>query len=310
MKKREFKSSYKKGYIGVGGGHKLYYELYGNPKAAPVLFLHGGPGAGYEEKHKRFFNPRVWNVIFFDQRGAGKSTPFASIKNNTTDDLVSDINKVLDYLKIKKVTIFGGSWGSTLALVYSIKNINRVSRLILYSIFLGREQDEKYLYFGGVKDFFYEDWKRFILHVPASRRDDVIRYYLEQMTCGDQAREDKFAYEWTYYESALMHLRPNYKKIERDLKKYDPKALSILEAHYALNNNFLPDDFILKNAGTLSKIPVSIFHGRYDFVCKPEGAYKLHEKIKGSKLTIVTSGHSGRELEMNRALISEMNSVV
>lgn len=304
--KRGYKRSYKRGYLKVSKIHRLYYELCGNPKGKPVLFLHGGPGAGFSERDKRFFNPKTYNVILFDQRGSGRSRPFASLKENTTFDLVEDIKKLLEFLKIKKVFIFGGSWGSTLALVYAIKYPKTVSGMLLRGIFLSSKDDINHYAKGGIKNFFPDVWSRFINLVPKKYRNDPVSYYLEQMTSKNKKIREKYAFEWAYYEMSILKLDTNHKEILKGLKQFSYKSLAPLEAYYIKNNCFLPNDYILNNCYKISKLPISIVHGRYDFVCPVTNAYQLHKKLKNSRLYIVCAGHSSSEREINKRLISEM----
>ena len=195
--------TYKTGYLKVSPIHSLYYECYGNPNGKPVLFLHGGPGAGFSDDSSRFFNPDIFNVIFFDQRGASRSLPFGNIEENTTQDLINDINQLLDFLNIEKVLLFGGSWGSTLALVYAIQNVERVTGMLLRGIFLGDKASVDYFINGGVKAQFSEVWERFESLVPPNERGNIPRYYLEKMLSEDETISNRFAYEWAYYEMSI-----------------------------------------------------------------------------------------------------------
>lgn len=299
---------YKSGYLDVPDGHKIYHEIFGNPKGVPVLYLHGGPGIGFTDKDKRFFNPKKYKVVLFDQRGSGRSMPFASIKNNTTQKLVEDMNKLLDFLKLKKVILFGGSWGSTLALIYAIQNPDRVLGMIIRGIFLANQNDLNHYVGGGVEKHFPEAWERFVSLVPEESRQDLTRYYFEQMISADDKKADKHAFEWSYYESAISKMKISDKKILFSLKDGSYKALAVLEAHYILNNCFIPEDYILNNAYKLSHIPTVIVHGRYDFVCQPKNAYDLHKRIAGSKLHIVVAGHGSSEREIEKKLVEEIEN--
>jgi len=304
---KKFIPPFKTGHLTVGDGHSLYYECWGNKSGKPVLFLHGGPGTGFFEKDKRFFNPKVWNVIFFDQRGSGKSTPFGSIKNNTTQDLVEDVNRLLSFLKIEKIFLFGGSWGSSLALIYATQNLKKVTGMLLRGIWLCDKKSIEHYANGGIKDHFPEVWERFEGMVPKNRRQNLVKFYFDQMISGDPKIREKYAYEYGIYEDSIVHLNYDPQKIERTLKKAKYyHSLSPLEAHYILNNCFIPEGYILNNASQLSKLPLSIIHGRYDFVCEPISAYVLHKKIKGSKLFFTTAGHSAGDPENEEKLTSEM----
>ncbi len=229
--------SYKNGFINVSDGYKLYFELYGNPKGIPVLFLHGGPGAGFSDNDKQFFDKRRYNVIFFDQRGSSRSKPFGSIKKNTTQDLVNDINKILDYLNFDKVYIFGGSWGSTLALVYAINNPKRVRGLILRGIFLANKYSLEHYINGGIKEFFPDVWDRFVK--PVKNGEKPANYYLKRILSKNKKISEKFAYEWAYYEMSFYTIN-KISNPDKILKTFSYRSLAILEAHYIINKCFLP----------------------------------------------------------------------
>ncbi|MCF8366680.1 MAG: prolyl aminopeptidase [Bacteroidales bacterium] len=297
---------YQNGFIDVSDGHKLYYELYGNPKGIPVLFLHGGPGAGFGDKDKQFFDENRYNVIFFDQRGASKSTPFGSIVNNTTQDCVEDIQKILDHLNFGKVYVFGGSWGSTLALVYAIHHPERVSGLILRGIWLANKYGLDHYIGGGIKEFFPEVWERFVKLVPQGEKP--VDYYLEKMLSDDTSISDKFAYEWAYYEMSFYTIN-KMADPDESLKTFSFKSLAILEAHYIKNNCFLTEDFIIDNCDKIKDIKTAIVQGRYDFICPPVQAFRLNAALNNSKLNIVNSGHSAADEETKKALISELERI-
>ncbi|MCB2196055.1 MAG: prolyl aminopeptidase [Bacteroidetes bacterium] len=298
--------SYRNGYIDVSNDHSLYFELYGNPKGIPVIFLHGGPGAGFSDKDKLFFNKRRYHVIFFDQRGASRSKPFGSIKNNTTQDLVSDINKILDYLNFDKVYVFGGSWGSSLALVYAIHHPDRVLGLIVRGIWLANKYGLDHYINGGIKEFFPDVWERFAKLVPEG--ENPVSYYLDQMQSNDPTISDKYAYEWARYEMSFYTIN-KISDPDEVIKTFSYKSLAILEAHFIKNNCFLPEDFIMKNVDKIEHIKTSIVHGRYDFICTPVQAFRLHSKLKKSKLNITNAGHSASDAENKKALIRELRRI-
>jgi proline iminopeptidase len=298
--------SYKSGHIDVSNGHSLYFELYGNPKGIPVLFLHGGPGAGFTDKDKQFFNKRRYNVIFFDQRGSSRSKPFGSIENNTTQDLVSDINKVLDYLNFNRVYVFGGSWGSSLALVYAIHHPKKVEGLILRGIWLANKYGLEHYINGGIKEFFPDVWERFAKLVP--KGENPINYYLEKMLSADKKISDKYAYEWAYYEMSFYTIN-KISDPDEILKTFSYKSMAILEAYYIKNNCFLSEDFIMNNIDIIANFKISIVHGRYDFICPPAQAFRLHSKLNHSTLNITNAGHSSSDTENKRALISELRRI-
>src|SRR3990167_6513266 len=299
---------YKAGTFDVADGHVLNYELFGTPKGIPILYLHGGPGAGFNDKHKRFFNPKLHNVIFYDQRGAGKSKPFASLHENNTQKLVQDTKELLDFLGCKKVILLGGSWGSTLSLTFAIEHKEYVLGMILWGIFLGTEDDINFCFQGGNSKSFPDVWERFVKLVPEKERGNIPAYYLKKMSSKTKDA-DTFAFEWAYYESSLLKLNTTEKQVLEDLEDLSYKALSPIEAHYMVNRCFLPDNFILDNAHKLSGVPTSIIHGRYDFLCPPINAYRLNKIIKGSRLFYVIAGHSARDKAIERKLISELQRI-
>lgn len=298
--------SYKKGFLDVGDGHSLYFELYGNPKGIPIIFLHGGPGAGFSDKDKTFFDKRRYNVLFFDQRGSSRSKPFGSIKNNTTRHCVDDINKLLDFLNFHKVYVFGGSWGSTLSLVYAIHNPERVLGLILRGIWLANNYAINHYIGGGIKEFFPDVWERFAKLVK--KGDEPAKYYLQQMLEADIEKSDKYAYEWAYYEMSFYTI----KKIDNPddiLSTFSYKSMAIMEAHFIANNCFLEENFILNNIDKIKNIKTAIVHGRFDFICTPIQAFQLHSALKNSKLNIMNAGHSGYDPENFKAVKSELKRI-
>lgn len=295
--------SYQTGFINVTDGYELYYELYGNPKGIPVLFLHGGPGAGFSDSDKQFFDPEKYNVLFFDQRGASRSKPFGSIENNTTQHLIKDINTILDQLNFDKVYIFGGSWGSTLSLVYAIHHPERTLGLILRGIWLANKYGLEHYIGGGIKEFFPDVWNRFMKLVK--KGENPVGYYLKNMLSEDEEISNKFAYEWAFYESSFYTIK-KIENIEDIVATFPYKSLAILEAHYIHNKCFLSEDFIINNSTKIKDIKTSIVQGRYDFICPPIQAFRLHDNLNNSKLNIVNSGHTSSDEETKKALISEL----
>ena len=303
------KKPYKTGWLEVGEGHKIYYELCGNPKGKPVLVVHGGPGSKIREMDRQFFNPKKINAVFFDQRGCGKSKPFGSLKANTTGKLVQDMKKLLNFLEIEKTILFGGSWGSTLSLAFAIKFPEKIAGIVLRGIFLGSKKDSNYFIDGPVKDLFPEAKERFLALVPEKQRKNCIAYYFKKMNSKNAEERKKFAFEWDYYEQSIMVMKPDQKKIMKKLKKEKNYAGALFETYYFLNNFFMKNNFILKNAHKLSGIPTTIIHGRYDLVCSPLGALKLHKKIKGSELFYTFAGHSSSNEETTAKLFLEMKKM-
>jgi len=298
--------SYQQGYLPVSDGHELYYELYGNPKGIPVIFLHGGPGSGFSDSDKAFFDKRRYHVLFFDQRGSSKSKPFGSIVNNTTQYLVKDINRLLDFVKFGKVYVFGGSWGSTLALVYAIHHPERVSGLILRGIWLANRYAIDHYIGGGIREFFPEVWERFAKLVKKGEKP--VDYYLKQMLSADKSISDQYAYEWAWYEMSFYTIR-KIEHTEAIMDTFSYKSMAILEAHYIKNNCFISEDFILQNADKIKNIKTTIVQGRYDFICPPIQAFRLHAALNHSKLNIMNAGHSGYDPENFKMLKSELKRI-
>lgn len=300
---------YQKGYVKVSGGHELYYEMYGNPKGVPVVFVHGGPGAGFTSRHRRFFNKNKHNVLFFDQRGAGKSRPFASIKNNTTSKLVSDMRKLIKHFFGKqKVYLMGGSWGSTLSLVYAIKHPKTVKGMVLRGIYLATKEEEDHYTGGGVEKFFPEVWHRFDSLVPKKHKIHHTDYFLKQMKSRNKKTRSRYTYEWTFYEICIAKLKLDIKKVKQMMKKEKQlfKAMSPLETHYISHNCFIPKDYIMKNIRKIKHLPVSIINGRYDMICPPISAYKLHKALPKSRLFLPIAGHLRSEPANQTILAKEV----
>lgn len=300
---------YEKGYVRVSGGHRLYYERCGNRKGIPAVFLHGGPGTGFVEKHKALFDFKTFDVLFFDQRGAGRSKPYGSTKNNTTWDLVRDITFLLDRFGIDRAVFYGGSWGSTLALVYAITRPERVAGLVLRGIYLANPAGHRHYLGGGVAAYAPEAWERFSALVPRAYSKDVAGYYRRMMASRSKATRRKFCYEWSRYEISLVALKVDEAKIDDMLNEYSFESLAILESHYVTRNCFLPPNFILRNARRLARIPVAIVHGKYDLICRPVEAWQLHRRIPGSRLHMVVGGHAALEPAVKKMLKAELKRV-
>lgn len=294
-------------YLKVSELHEMYYEVHGNPNGNPILFIHGGPGAGFSEEDKRFFNFDKQKVIFFDQRGSSKSIPFGSIIENTTQDLVNDINRLLDHLELNKITVFGGSWGTTLGLIYAIQNPNRIERMLLRGIFLGNKESLEYFVDGGVKEEFPKIWERFRKNVPEESKQSVAEYYLNKMINGSNEEKEYFTYEWAFYEISLFKKNITPSEVEEILAQFPYKSLSIMEAHYIGNNCFIEEDYILKNLEAIEAIPIKIIHGKQDSICPLKFAIELNSKLKNSELFTVEGGHSDSEPEIERKIIELIN---
>ncbi len=296
---------YHTGYLDVPGGHRLYFEECGNPQGAPLVFLHGGPGAGISPKHRRFFHPSFWRVVLFDQRGAGQSRPHAATEANTTWDLVEDIERLRLHLGIVNWTVFGGSWGSTLGLCYAIKHRIQVDGLILRGIFLGRRREVEWLYQDGASRFHPESWKAYLAPIPEAERGDMISAYHRRLHDPDPDIRLQAAKAWSGWEGGLAKLMPD-PQIVREFQD-EAMALSIarLECHYCVNRFFLPSDpWILEHAHVLADLPVRIVQGRYDMTCPPESAYALYQALPNSEWVLVPdAGHSASDPSLMAALV-------
>ena len=294
------------GWLRGDRDHKLYWEKCGNSIGIPVLILHGGPGAGGNKVLRRFFNPIKFNIIIFDQRGAGRSLPNASIKNNTTQYLIEDIEILRKYLNIEKWVIFGGSWGSSLALAYAQKYNKNVLSMILRGIFLcSREEVEWFLY--KMKIIFPDYWDNFVSILNKKEKKDILKSYHSRLINPDPKIHLEAAIAWARYEANCSTLLPNASK---SIKFRDTKmalSLSRIEAHYFLNNLFLEKDQILKNIHKIRHIPGLIIQGRYDVICPPENAFALHKEWENSQLKIVEkAGHSAIDKNIQEMLLKTM----
>jgi proline iminopeptidase len=295
---------YRSGMLPVDGLHTLYWEECGNPEGMPVLFLHGGPGGGLSPRHRRFFDPAHYRIVLFDQRGAGKSTPLGEYRNNTTGLLIGDIERLRTLLGIERWLLFGGSWGSTLALAYGEAHPQRCLGFVLRGIFLCTRAEIDW-FLNGIRWFFPEVHARFAATVPEAERGDLLRAYEKLLFCDDAATYTRAAREWSRYEGSCLFLRPDVEAA--DEFGADAAALGIgrLEAHYFLHDGFIEEDQLIRDIGRISHLPAVIVQGRYDVVCPPLSAYRLHRAWPGSKLHMVAdAGHAAVEPGIARALIA------
>ena len=296
-------------YLQVGEVHHVYYQVYGNPNGEPILFIHGGPGAGFSESDKRFFDFSRHKVIFFDQRGASKSKPFGCIKDNTTQHLVDDINNLLRILKIEKVHIFGGSWGTTLSLVYAIQNPKRVLSLLLRGLFLGNKKSIDHYLNGGVKHKFPKVWNRFVKNIPQSYIDRIASFYLDKMQNGTKEELEHYSYEWAFYEISIFKEDINDIEVKDILKEMPYKSLSIMEAHYYSNGCFIEENYIIKNIDLIKHLPIVMVHGKNDIICPVEFVVEFNELLLNSQMYIENSGHSDKETEIEERLMRVINEL-
>lgn len=291
------------GVLPLDGGHVMYWEETGNPNGAPVLFLHGGPGAGTTSTHRRFFDPKHYRIVLFDQRGAGKSTPSASIEDNTTQHLIADIERLREVLKIERWLVFGGSWGSTLGLAYAQAHAQRCRGLILRGIFLcGAEEVDWFLY--GMGRFFPEAWHNFATTVEKSERGDLLNAYRRRLENPDPEVNIPAARAWAAYEATCSTLRPNGDAVAAMRDPTGALALARLEAHYLAHNAFLEDGALLANIGAIRHLPGVIVQGRYDMVCPPATANRLAKAWPEARFEIIAdAGHSALEPGIRAALL-------
>lgn len=293
------------GFLDVGSGHSLYWEESGNPKGKPVIFLHGGPGSGTDPSHRSYFNPQAYRIILMDQRGAGKSLPHASLVDNTTWHLVADLEKLRQHLNIDRWVVFGGSWGSTLALAYAETHPDRVLGLIVRGIFLVRKKEIHWFYQFGAHHIFTDEWEKFIDPIPLKERGDLVAAYYKQLTSPDPAVRKRAASAWTCWEGAALKLIFDPQLYQQFTQDDHADALARIECHYFTNHGFFKtDNWLLEHAGALSKIPGFIIQGRYDIICPFESAWELHKAWPEAEFEIVKdAGHAASEPGITDALI-------
>jgi proline iminopeptidase len=297
---------YKSGHLDVGEGHQIYWEECGNPKGVPVLFIHGGPGYSCTPDHRRFFDPDHYRIILFDQRGAGKSKPYASIEHNTTKELVQDIEKLRLYFNVDAFIIFGGSWGSTLGLCYGIHYPNRVKAFILRGVFLGARHETDW-FFNGMEKFNPEAGIDFMKFLPEDEKSNFLENYYKRLQNPDPQIHLPAALSWHNYENRCVSLVP-VNKIDKSSPDFLAPAL--IEAHYFFNDFFIKDKPILENLQDIKDIPTIIVQGRYDIVCPPVTAYHLQQKMTKSKLVFADdAGHSAFEPGLAQKLVEATNQM-
>lgn len=297
--------------LAVDDGHQLYVEQCGNPEGQPVLFIHGGPGAGCSTTDRRFFEPEKYHIILFDQRGCGRSLPHGSLENNETSLLVADIEKIRQQLNIEKWHIFGGSWGSTLALVYAQTHAESVLSLVLRGIFLGRPEDTQWTFeSGGGTRIFADYWQEYLDALPDGENQTSVKAAYDIMIGDDKIAAEKVAQAWAKWEIRCCTLEPNEEFVAALTDDDSCWTLSRHEAHYMVHDCFLTDNQILANCEVIKDIPVTIVHGRYDIVCPFDNAWLLHQALPKSKLIISkTAGHASIEPETTHHLINATNQM-
>lgn len=294
---------YQHGMLAVDPIHTIYWEQSGNPEGIPVVFLHGGPGAGSTTAHRRFFDPSFYRIIILDQRGAGRSTPLGELRNNTTPHLISDLEQLREYLNIERWLVFGGSWGSTLALAYGEAHPERCLGFILRGIFLCRKKEiDWFLY--GLQIFFPEAWKKFVAPLAPDEQKNILAAYYQRLKNPDPAIHMPAARSWSTYEGTCSTLLPNPETVEYFSSDNVALGLARMEAHYFSHNIFLPENSILNNIQKLHPIPATIIQGRYDAVCPIISADELrHAWPQAEYIIIDDAGHSAWEPGILSALI-------
>ena len=305
---------FNKSWLKVDDFHQIYYEECGNENGVPVIFLHGGPGSGCNPTQRRFFDPEHYRIILIDQRGCGRSLPVGEVKFNTTDDLVADLEKLRNHLNIHKWHVFGGSWGSTLALAYAVRHPKQVISLVLRGIFLSRPSELNW-FLGDVQHFFPEVWYKLIHYLPADKRKDVLNAYAELIFSDDIHINAPAAVQWNAFESAIMRLKPaendsSKEEVTKTAEQLQQEqatevARARVQIHYIQHECFIDGEAILKQAATLSDIPTIIVQGRYDMVCPPQTAWALHQAMPHAQFTMVAdAGHSAMEPGITSALVA------
>ena len=294
------------------GKHKIYYEQCGNPKGKPAIFLHGGPGGGCGSLSRRFFNPKKYRIILFDQRGCGRSKPHTCLEDNTTWHLIDDIESIREILDIKKWLVFGGSWGSTLAIAYAQKHPKNVSQLVLRGIFMLRQKELQWFYQYGASEMYPEAWQGFLKEIPENERDNLIEAYRKIFYGDDEEKKLSAAKAWSKWEASCSFINYNPDAVKDSLNAEFALAFALIENHYFVNKGFLDNENqLLENIDIIRNIPAVIIQGRYDVVCPPTTAYELHSKWPESELVIAPfSGHSAFEKEITHELIKATNKFI
>jgi len=295
---------YETGYLPVSPSHVMYWEQAGNPRGRPVLFLHGGPGAGAGAVHRRFFDPNFWRIIIFDQRGAGRSRPLGGLDDNTTPHLVEDIERLRIHLGVETWLLFGGSWGSTLALAYAQTHSARVAGCVLRGIFLGRATEVEW-FMHGIGNVFPDAHAQFVSHLPPAERRDLLGSYMRRLNDPDPGIHMPAARAWSIYEGTCSTLMPSPDTITTFAQDRTALGLARIEAHYFTHDLFLPRGGLLAHMDRVQNIPAEIVQGRYDMICPARTAFELAASWHGARLTVVPdAGHSALEPGIRRALVA------
>ena len=293
------------GMLKVSGFHEIYYERCGNAKGTPVVFLHGGPGGGLIPMYRQFFDPKAYQIILFDQRGSGKSKPHAELRENTTWDLINDIELLREKFDVEKWFVFGGSWGSTLSLAYAETHPERVLGLILRGIFLTRRKELEWFYQYGASEIFPDFWERYRDEIPEDERSDFMTAYYKRLTSDDEKVRLSAARAWSVWEGSTSKLFPSEDLMNHWEGEQEALSLARIECHYFMNNSFFPtENHLIDNVEKIRHIPTVIVQGRYDVVCPMTSAWELHKAFPEAELVVVgDAGHSISEKGITSALV-------
>ena len=292
------------GFLQVSELHTIYFEESGNPNGQPAIFVHGGPGGGITPEYRQFFDPAHYHVVLFEQRGCGRSTPHASLEENTTWDLVADMEKIREHLGIDKWLVFGGSWGSTLSLTYAETHPDRCTHLVLRGIFLLRKSEIDWLYQWGTSEIFPDYWEEYLKPIPPEERHDMLSAYHKRLTSTDKAVQLEAARAWSIWEGATSKLLIDPNLVDHYGEEEFATAFARIECHYFVNRGFMEEGQLLRDVGRIRHIPTVIVQGRYDVVCPMRSAWDLHRAFPEARLLISpASGHSMMEPENRSALV-------
>ena len=298
-------------HLDVSERHRLYVEECGTRSGVPVVFLHGGPGGSAEPAHRRYFDPERYRIILFDQRGCGKSSPHASLEENTTQDLIADMEKIREHLGIERWVLFGGSWGSTLALAYAEAHPDRVLGLILRGIFLCRERDIRWFYQEGASRLYPDAWAHFVAPIPEDERDDMIAAYHRRLTGDNEIERMAAAKAWSIWEGSTATLRPDNAVLNYFANPHTALSIARIECHYFRNHCFFEENALLDGLGRITHLPAYIVHGRYDVICPVDQTFALHDQWPNSELKLISdAGHAVSEPGIARALVDSTNAML
>lgn len=298
---------YRTGRLDVSPVHQLYYEECGNPDGVPVVFLHGGPGGGCRPEHRRFFDPQQYRIVLFDQRGCGRSTPLASVQQNTTAHLVSDIEQLRAELDIDQWLVFGGSWGSTLALAYGIAHPDACLGFVLRGVFLGSRAETEW-FIQQMGQFHPEAWRQFAMQIPDAERGNLLQAYARRLFSDDPGQRLRAAKAWSAYETSCARLRP-ITNPPQDEAPDAALALAALECHYLMHNCFMPAGWFARGVHRIRHLPAAIIQGRYDVICPPSTAFDVAAMWPNAHLTLIDdAGHSAFESGIQQSLVVATDS--